>query len=93
MNNKLLVGLTLAAAMVATPALSATVRGYVGPSTASPMAPGYGGYAYAPRGFGAYGYAGPMVNGPTFFSDEYQGTDPDSFIRLQLRRDPTQETY
>jgi hypothetical protein len=90
--KKLMLGLTLAAAMAATPALSATVRGYSGQSTASPMTPVYGSYTYAPRGLGAYGYAGPLVNGPTF-SDEYQGTDPDPSIRLQLRRDLGSENY
>lgn len=92
MKKKLIVGLTLAAAVIATPALSQTVRGYTGYAAESTMAPGYSAYAYAPRGLGAYGYAGPLVNGPTF-SDEYPGTDPDPFIRLQLRRDTAHENY
>jgi hypothetical protein len=92
MKKKLIVGLTLAAAVIATPALSQTVRGYTGYTNGPMMAPGYGSYAYAPRGFGAYSYVPPMVNSPTF-SDEYIGTDPDPAVRLQLRRDMAHENY
>jgi hypothetical protein len=91
--KKLMVGLALAAAVIATPALSDTVRGHTGYVTGRMMAPGYGGYAYAPPGLNAYGYAGPMAYGRTYFGDEYVGTDPDPFIRLQLRRDVSHENY
>lgn len=71
--KKLIIGLTFAA-MAATPALSATVRGYVGSAKLSPSAPAYRSYTYAPvapsyrnytyaPGYGSLAYA-PPVAGP-----------------------------
>jgi len=47
--------------------------------------PGHGAYAAAPGAF-----TGPMITGtpPVFAYGDYQGNDPDPFIRQSLVRDP-----
>ena len=95
--KKLIVGLVLVTAS-AVPAFAAgsTWNSWNGPAahdrtgymhersmrSAYVAEPGYGAYAAAP--------VGPTMVGPppVFAYGEYQGTDPDPFIRFQLRRDP-----
>jgi hypothetical protein len=51
---------------------------------------GYDAYAAAPQDlYGGTSVRGPAFGpGPVYAYGRYQGSDPDSFIRLQLRRDP-----
>jgi hypothetical protein len=51
----------------------------------APMAQGYDAYAYAPAPEMLYGPP------PVYNSGSYQGTDPDPFVRLQLRRETPHE--
>lgn len=84
--KKLMMGLALtAAAAMATPALANS--GYSHVSNSSYDTAGYGAYAYMPGP-----NAGPQNDtGPGSFTvyiyGQYQGADPDPFIRGQLRRE------
>jgi hypothetical protein len=80
--KKLMTALALTA-LAATPALADTY--HTRSTTGTPM------WSADQQGSGAYAYApGTALNsrGPVFANGQYQGSDPDPFIRQQLRRDP-----
>jgi hypothetical protein len=85
--KKLVIALALVS-LAASPALAKKYRKQVTTDPANQAAQAYAGsqaYAYAP---GYNNSAGSGYPNPIYAFGQYQGADPDSFIRSQLLRDP-----